>query len=78
MFRHRQNYYQIYRVDHRRNLEQMVDEIEGLHAAEDLVEDYLRRMTAAEIDAEISYYRSPVSSHTPKILSHKGRAAAGD
>jgi hypothetical protein len=45
MFRHRQNYYQIYRVDHKRNLEQMVDEAEGLHAAEKLVEDYLRSMT---------------------------------
>jgi hypothetical protein len=78
MFRHRQNYYQIYRVDHKRNLEQMVDEIEGLHAAENLVEDYLRRMTAAEIDDEISYYRSTVSSHTPKMLFHKGRAESGD
>jgi hypothetical protein len=78
MFRHQQNYYQIYRVDHKRNLEQMVDEVEGLHAAEKLVEDYLRSMTAAEINDEISYYRSTVSSHVPKMLSHKGRAAAGD
>jgi len=54
MFRHRQNYYQIYRVDHKRNLEQMVDEVEGLHEAEKLVEDYLRSMTVAEINDEIS------------------------
>jgi hypothetical protein len=78
MFRHRQNYYQIYRVDHKRNLEQMVDEVEGLHAAEKLVEDYLRSMTAAEINDEISYYRGTISSHVPKMLSHKRRAAAGD
>ena len=77
MFRHRQNYYQIYRVDHKRNLEQMVDEVEGLHEAEKIVEDYLRSMTMAEIDDEISYYRSTVASHVPKMLSHKGRAAGG-
>jgi len=34
MFRHRQNYYQIYRVDHKQNLEQMVDEVEDLNEAE--------------------------------------------
>jgi hypothetical protein len=32
------NYYQIYRVDHKRNREQMVAEAEGLHDAEELVE----------------------------------------
>jgi hypothetical protein len=67
MFRHRQNYYQIYRVEHKRNLEQMVDEVEGLHEAEKLVEKYLRNMTASEIQDEISYYRSALSSHVPKM-----------
>ncbi len=67
MFRHRQNYYQIYRVEHKRNLEQMVDEVEGLHEAEKLVEKYLRNMTASEIQDEISYYRSALSSRVPKM-----------
>jgi len=61
------NYYQIYRVDHKRNLEQMVDEVEGLNEAEKLVEKYLRNMTASEKRDEISYYRSTVSSRVPKI-----------
>jgi len=34
MFRHRQNYCQIYQVDHKQNLEQMVDEVRGLNEAE--------------------------------------------
>ena len=62
------NYYQIYRVDHRRNQEQMVAEIEGLHQAEELVEKYLRNMTASEKRDEISYYRSTVSSRVPKMF----------
>jgi len=61
------NYYQIYRVDHKRNLEQLVDEVEGLNEAEKLVEKYLRNMTASEKRDEISYYRSTVSSRVPKI-----------
>ena len=61
------NYYQIYRVDHKRNQEQMVAEVEGLHEAEELVEKYLRNMTESEIQDEISYYRSALSSHVPKM-----------
>ena len=77
MFRPPQNYYQIYRVVHKRSQEQMVAEVEGLHKAEKLVEKYLRNMTAFEISDEISYYRSTRSSSVPKMVSHKGRAAAG-
>jgi hypothetical protein len=69
MHRLRRNYYQIYRVDHKRNQEQMVAEIEGLHEAEKLVEQYLRNMTASEVRDEISYYRSTLSSSVPKMLS---------
>jgi len=61
------NYYQIYWVDHKRNLEQMVAEVDGLNEAEKLVEKYLRNMTASEKRDEISYYRSTVSSRVPKI-----------
>ena len=61
------NFYQIYRVDHRRNQEQMVAEVEGLQEAEKLVEKYLRNMSASEKRDEISYYRSTVSSRVPKI-----------
>ena len=77
MFRPPQNYYQIYRVDHKRNQEQMVAEVEGLQAAEKLVQKYLRNMLASEVSDEISYYRSTRSSSVPKMPSHKGRAAAG-
>ena len=77
MFRHRQHYYQIYRVDHKRGQEQVVFEVEGLHEAEKLVEKYLRNMTASEINDEISYYRSTVGSTVPKMQLQKGRAAAG-
>jgi hypothetical protein len=62
------NYYQIYRVDHKRNQEQMVAEIEGLQEAEKLVEQYLRNMTAPETKDEISYYRSTLSSRVPKMF----------
>jgi hypothetical protein len=62
------NYYQIYRVDHRRNQEQMVAEIEGLQEAETLVEKYLRNMSASEKQEEISYYRSTLPSSVPKTL----------
>jgi hypothetical protein len=68
MHRLRRNYYQIYRVDHKRNQEQMVAEIEGLHEAEKLVEKYLRNMTASEAKDEISYYRSTLSSSVPKMF----------
>ena len=61
------NYYQIYRVDHKRNQEQMVAEVEKLYEAEKLVEKYLRNMTASEVKAEISYHRSTSSSRAPKI-----------
>ena len=61
-------YYQIYRVDHRRNQEQMVAEVEGLHEAEKLVENYLRSMSASEKRDEISYYRSTLSSGVPKMF----------
>ena len=57
MYRPSRNYYQIYRVDRKRNQEQMVDEVEGLHEAEKLVEKYLRNMTVSERKDEISYYR---------------------
>ena len=69
MHRPPRNYYQIYRVDHKRNQEQMVAEVEGLHEAEKLVEKYLRNMTASEIKDEISYYRSTLSSRVQKMLS---------
>jgi hypothetical protein len=66
MHRH-PNYYQIYRVDHKRNQQQMVAEVEGLHEAERLVETYLRNMTASEAQEEISYYRSTLSGGVPKM-----------
>ncbi len=69
MYRFPRNYYQIYRVDHKRNREQMVAEVEGLHEAEKLVEKYLRNMTASEVKEEISYYRSTLSSSIPRMLS---------
>jgi len=62
MHRPPRSYYQIYKVDHQRNQEQMVAEVEGLHEAERLVEMYLRNMSAAEKRDEISYYRSTLSS----------------
>ena len=62
------NYYQIYRVDHKRNQEQMVAEVEGLHEAEKLVEKYLRNMNPSERKNEISYYRSTLSSSVQKML----------
>ena len=62
------NYYQIYRVDHKRNQEQMIAEVEGLHEAEKLVEKYLRNMTVSERKDEISYYRSTLSSSVPKMF----------
>jgi hypothetical protein len=68
MHRLRRNYYQIYRVDHKRNQEQMVAEVEGLREAEKLVEQYLRNMTASEVKDEISYYRSTHSSSVPKMF----------
>ena len=69
MYRSSRNYYQIYRVDHKRNQEQMVAEAEGLSEVEKLVEKYLRNMTASEVRNEISYYRSTLSSSVPKMLS---------
>jgi hypothetical protein len=69
MHRPPRNYYQIYRVDHKRNQEQMVAEVEGLHEAEKLVEKYMRNMTASEVREEISYYRSTLSSSVPRMLS---------
>ncbi len=68
MHRLPRNYYQIYRVDHKRNQEQMVAEVEGLHEAEKLVEKYLRDMSASERKDEISYYRSTLSSGVPKMF----------
>ena len=68
MYRLPRKYYQIYRVDHKRNREQMVAEIEGLKEAEKLVEKYLRNMTASEVKEEISYYRSTLSSRVPKMF----------
>ena len=68
MHRPLRNYYQIYRVDHKRNQEQMVPEVEG-HEAEKLVEHYLRNMSESEKKDEISYYRSTVSSSVPKMFA---------
>jgi hypothetical protein len=68
MYRPSRNYYQIYRVDHKRMQEQMVAEAEGLHEAEKLVERYLRNMSASEVKDEISYYRSTLSSSVPKMF----------
>lgn len=68
MQRPSRNYYQIYRVDHKRSQEQMVAEAEGLYEAEKLVEKYLRNMTASEVKDEISYYRSTLSSSVPKMF----------
>jgi hypothetical protein len=65
---HSRNYYQIYRVDHKRNREQMVAEAEGLHEAEKLVEKYLRNASASDKKDEISYYRSTRSSSVPKMF----------
>ena len=69
MHRPPRNYYQIYKVDHKRNQEQMVAEVEGLREAEKLVEKYLRNMTGSERKDEISYYRSTLSSSVQKMLS---------
>jgi hypothetical protein len=60
--------YQIYRVDHRRNQELMVAEVEGLHEAEKPLENYLRNMSASERRDEISYYRSTFSRGVPKMF----------
>ncbi len=68
MSRPSRNYYQIYRVDHKRNQEQMVAEVEGLHEAERLVEKYLRNMSVSEKKDELSYYRSTLSSSVPKMV----------
>ena len=68
MHRPPRNYYQIYRVDHKRNQEKMVAEVEGLYEAEKLVEKFLRSMTASEKRDEISYYRSTLSSSVPKVF----------
>jgi len=68
MHRPPRNYYQIYRVDHKRNQEKMVAEVEGLYEAEKLVEKFLRSMTASEKKDEISYYRSTLSSSVPKMF----------
>jgi hypothetical protein len=54
MHRRSRSYYQIYRVDHKRNQEQMIAEVEGMHEAEKLIEKYLRNMNSAEKN-EISY-----------------------
>lgn len=69
MFRHRRDYYQIYRVDHRRNREQMIAEVEGLEHAEKMVAKYLRDLTPSEVRDEISYYRSTFPSGVPKMMS---------
>ena len=68
MHRPPRNYYQIYRVDHKRNQEKMVAEVEGLYEGEKLVEKFLRSMTASEKKDEISYYRSTLSSSVPKVF----------
>ena len=68
MHRPPRNYYQIYRVDHKRNQEKMVAEVEGLYEGEKLVEKFLRSMTASEKRDEISYYRSTLSSSVPKVF----------
>ena len=68
MHRPPRNYYQIYRVDHKRNQEKMVAEVGGLYEAEKLVEKYLRNMTASERRDEISYYRSTLSNSLPKMF----------
>ena len=68
MYRPSRNYYQVYRVDHKRGQEQMVAEAEGLHEAEKLVEKYLRNMSASDVKDEISYYRSTLSSSVPKMF----------
>jgi len=46
----------------------MVAEVEGLHEAEKLVEEYLQNMTASEVKDEISYYRCTLSSSVPKMF----------
>src|SRR5882762_7056971 len=55
MHRSPRNYYQICKVDHQRNQEQMVAEVERLHEAEKLVEKFLRNMNSSEKKDEISY-----------------------
>ena len=68
MIRYRRDYYQIYRVDHRRNQEYMVAEVEGLDEAEKLTTQYLRNLTPSEVREEVSYYRSTLPSSVPKML----------
>jgi len=69
MFRLPPQYYQIYRVDHKRNHHRMIDEVAGLEEAERLVEKYLRNLPTVEFKDEISYYRSTYSSSVPKMLA---------
>jgi hypothetical protein len=69
MSRFSRQYYQIYRVDHKRNRHQMIAEVAGLQEAEKVVEKYLRNLTAADFKDEISYYRSTYPSSVPKMLS---------
>ena len=60
MHRPSRNYYQICRVDHRRDEGQMVAEVETLHEAEKLVE-CLRKMNSSEKKDEIRYRVSKVT-----------------
>ena len=60
------NYYQIYRVDHKRNQEQMVAEVEGLREAETLVEKHLQNMKSSE-KKEITYRVSKLLTRDANI-----------
>jgi hypothetical protein len=64
MLRPTRNYYQICKVDHQRNQEQMVAEVEGLHEAKKLVEKYLQNMNSSEKKDEISYRVSKILTWT--------------
>jgi len=72
MYRPSPNYYQIYRVDYKRNEEYLVAEVKGLHEADKLVEKCLRNMSASDRKREISYYRSIFPSSVPRMLSRVG------
>ena len=61
MIHHRRDYYQIYRVDYRRNHEQMVGEVEGLHEAEKIKRTPCASCTARRLQLQPDTARSSFS-----------------
>ena len=61
MIHHRRDYYQIYRVDYRRNQEHMVAEVEGLHEAEKIKRTPCASCTARRLQLQPDTARSSFS-----------------